>query len=553
MLKDNPKNTRETSLDKIQEKLGRKLRAAIYVRVSTEKQKEKEASLKTQKEACIALCEEQGYEIVYIFEEAWTGTEYRSRPELTKLRDLARQRLIDVVIIYAFDRLARKQEHQAVIIDDLEYNKVKLECVTENFDDSATGQFMRSARAFVAEVENEKRRDRTQRGKLNRLKEGKLLGGNPPLYGYMWNEKRTVYLHNTIVIKVDEEGFEWSEYEVVKCCNRLCLQGYTIRGITKYLMAKGILTRGGKEVWYVSVIGNILTNPAYAGKAVTLQYKSSLVDGVRKTVRRSPEESFPLPEGVIPAIIDMATFEEVQRVLKSNKDGADRNNHIPQNSLLRGGYIKCGHCNGNMNVKNSSSRKLYGTDLTCYICSKKNRAFGECEGSTISTPKIDRIVWEKVTERVKQLSRTIKWVDEQMKKLQGTSPVKVDLPSIQIRLQKINKKISNLIAMSEKDLDEETLGEVNGQLVEASKQKKTLLEMQKGVKEKQVQWDDILKVLSEFRQWCIDTAGNVENASYDEKRRAIRALGVKVTIWRTDHNPRYEIEMTPPTIVSTMI
>src|SRR5713101_8285795 len=51
--------------------------AAIYCRVSTEKQKGKEASLKTQKEGSLELCKSQGYTVEphHIYVDAYTGTE----------------------------------------------------------------------------------------------------------------------------------------------------------------------------------------------------------------------------------------------------------------------------------------------------------------------------------------------------------------------------------------------------------------------------------------------------------------------------------------------
>src|SRR5260370_2614429 len=151
--------------------------AAIYCRVSTEKQKGKEASLKTQKEESLELCKSQGYTVEphHIYVDAYTGTEYLDRPALTELREAARRGEFDVVVIYAFDRLSRNQIQQAVILDFLDRHNISLECVTENFDDSATGQFMRSARAFAAQLEHEKIRERTEMGSQVKLKNGQII------------------------------------------------------------------------------------------------------------------------------------------------------------------------------------------------------------------------------------------------------------------------------------------------------------------------------------------------------------------------------------------
>jgi site-specific DNA recombinase len=152
-------------------------RAAIYIRVSTDKQEENGTSLETQEAKCLEYCTTHKYRVSqkHIYRDVWTGTEYLERPELTRLREDARNGLFDIVVIYAFDRLARKQVHQAVIIEDLRRCEINIESVTENFDDSAVGQFLRNAAAFAAELEHEKIRERTQRGRLQKLRNGKLL------------------------------------------------------------------------------------------------------------------------------------------------------------------------------------------------------------------------------------------------------------------------------------------------------------------------------------------------------------------------------------------
>ena len=85
-------------------------RAAIYARVSTDKQEEEGTSLVTQVQKCLECCWRKGYVVaeIHIYREVWTGAEYRERPLLSKLREAARNREFDVVVFYAFDRLSRK-------------------------------------------------------------------------------------------------------------------------------------------------------------------------------------------------------------------------------------------------------------------------------------------------------------------------------------------------------------------------------------------------------------------------------------------------------------
>src|SRR2546421_12636250 len=87
--------------------------AALYARVSTTEQADKGYSLPTQIDACQAMARQEGYTVPesYIFVDDYTGTTLH-RPQLTPLRDLVRQRLVQAVIVHDPDRLSRKLAHQ---------------------------------------------------------------------------------------------------------------------------------------------------------------------------------------------------------------------------------------------------------------------------------------------------------------------------------------------------------------------------------------------------------------------------------------------------------
>ena len=75
------------------------------------------------------------------------------------------------------DRLSRNQNHVGVLFDEVEQTSVQLQFVTENFEDTAIGRFILSARAVIGEVEREKIAERTMRGKAERAKNGKIAQG----------------------------------------------------------------------------------------------------------------------------------------------------------------------------------------------------------------------------------------------------------------------------------------------------------------------------------------------------------------------------------------
>src|SRR4051794_20163325 len=97
-----------------------RLRAAIYVRVSTGAQEEEGTSLGTQERACREYAAERGYVVdeAHVYREVHTGTELWERPELTRLRDHIKGGEVHAVVAYAVDRLARDPTHLGVIVSE---------------------------------------------------------------------------------------------------------------------------------------------------------------------------------------------------------------------------------------------------------------------------------------------------------------------------------------------------------------------------------------------------------------------------------------------------
>src|SRR5215213_7177011 len=157
-------------------------RVHIYTRVSSQAQ-EDNTSLGTQEAACRAWAAERSLPVASVAQDVWSGGD-RHRPALDDLLD----RLVpgDVVLCYALDRLSRSQVDTAIIIDRIEGAGASLALVTEDFEKSATGTFLRNAKAFAAELEREKIAERTQRGKRARVASGKPLTGLKAPFGYQW-------------------------------------------------------------------------------------------------------------------------------------------------------------------------------------------------------------------------------------------------------------------------------------------------------------------------------------------------------------------------------
>src|SRR5688500_5260423 len=168
-------------------------RAALYVRVSTGTQGEDGTSLETQEQRCRAYAAQRGYVVadVHFYREIHTGTELWQRPQLTTLREAIRRREVDVLIVYAIDRLARDPIHLGMIVSEAEHANVAVEFVSEPLDNSPEGQLIQIVKGYAAKLEHAKIIARSHRGRLARAQSGKLLPGWKALYGYRFNAERT--------------------------------------------------------------------------------------------------------------------------------------------------------------------------------------------------------------------------------------------------------------------------------------------------------------------------------------------------------------------------
>jgi DNA invertase Pin-like site-specific DNA recombinase len=95
------------------------MRAAIYARVSTERQ-ERQQTIGSQVSALRDWADNQGHALAeaHVFrDEGYSGSRL-DRPALDALRDAVRDATIDVVAVVSPDRLARKYAYQVLLMEE---------------------------------------------------------------------------------------------------------------------------------------------------------------------------------------------------------------------------------------------------------------------------------------------------------------------------------------------------------------------------------------------------------------------------------------------------
>ena len=356
-------------------------RALIYCRVSTEGQERDGSSLVTQEAACRSYAAAQGYVVLRSLSDSASGSSL-DRPGLSEVRRLVRAGEVDVVIAFSLDRLSRSQNHVGILDDECQRRGCRLEFATERFEDTPVGRFVRAARAFTDELEREKIRERTMRGKRQRATQGYLVQGTGRgIFGYDLsargtggNGRRTVNQRQASVVQ--RIFFEF-------------VNGASFQAIANSLNADGIETLLGwrqsesaasatKVRWHPLTIRRILMNPAYKGTTyfgrttVATQPDARTGKRKRRVLSRPAEEWIEIPNAT-PAIVTERVWDRAQELLAS-PPVRSRRGHAVYPYPLRG-HVRCANCEGPLSgsaLSGGSGR----SPIRYYTCRKRFAAEG---------------------------------------------------------------------------------------------------------------------------------------------------------------------------------
>jgi DNA invertase Pin-like site-specific DNA recombinase len=150
-------------------------RAAIYARVSPPEQ-----HVETQLYDLRQLAAQRGFEVVAEFtDNGVSGTKAR-RHGLDSLMADARKRKFSVVLVAAFDRVARSTKHFLQVMDEFDDLGIEFVSRRENVDTSGVmGRLFLTLIGSIAELEADLLKERIRAGMRRRRLEGLPLGRQP--------------------------------------------------------------------------------------------------------------------------------------------------------------------------------------------------------------------------------------------------------------------------------------------------------------------------------------------------------------------------------------
>ena len=149
-------------------------RAALYMRVSTVDQHPE-----TQLHDLRGLAAQRGFEVVNEYTDKISGAKAK-RPGLDQLLADARRGKFDVVMVWAFDRMARSVRHFLEVLDDLNHLEIEFVSFRENIDTGGPlGRALVVIIGAIAELERNLIIERVRAGMRRAKLEGRRIGREP--------------------------------------------------------------------------------------------------------------------------------------------------------------------------------------------------------------------------------------------------------------------------------------------------------------------------------------------------------------------------------------
>ncbi|MFW7357802.1 MAG: recombinase family protein [Brucella sp.] len=360
-------------------------RAALYLRVSTNRQVDNDLSIPDQRQQAVAFCKARGWDVAAEFVDAGLSGTDENRPELQRLLELATGggSPFDVVVVHSFSRFARDHFALEHAVRRLRKHGVRLVSITQDLGDDPMSVMVRQVFALFDEYQSKENAKHVLRAMKENARQGFWNGAAAP-YGYtvVAAEQRGAKTKKRLAI-------DPVEAEIVRLMFRLVTEGdggsgpLGVKAATSLLNERGHRTRGGAR-WGIGQLHKLLTSPTYKG-----EYRFNRK--VWKTKEDKPETE----QVVVPVdpIIEPSVFDAVQARLKA-RNPKSMPPRIVSGPILLTGLATCASCGGGMMLRTGKSgRYRYYTCATCAVQGKS-----ACKGRSVPMDRLDNLVTDRLAE-----------------------------------------------------------------------------------------------------------------------------------------------------------
>ncbi len=507
------------------------MRAAIYARVSTERQG-REQTIASQLTAIQIWIQAQNHSLdpKHIFtDEGYSGARL-DRPALDALRDAAADGAFDLLVVLSPDRLARKYAYQVLLLEELRRAGCDVIFLQHPISDDPNDQLLLQIQGAIAEYERALLGERFRRGKLQKARAGQWIGGKAP-YGYRYVLKQDGIPGHLVIDELEAEFvrmlYSW-----------LIDEQLTIRQILKRLNVGPWYPRSGKRPWSASVVHHILADPIYSGTAYANRYRFVPPKKPRTPAKphasenscrqpRPRDEWIPIP---VPAIIDQQIYELAQAQLARNATLSFRNN--TKYSYLLRCLLTCKTC----------GLAMYGTTYKAtgkqperryYECHGKDRILSArdtiCPQRPARGEELEAAVWAHVCELLRDPERLLlEWQHVAKLGLEGDTQQQAELQKLETQLKRLGRQEARLIdAYQAEVISLEELSQRRQQLSERRQAIQTQREQQARI------WHEAMqaqRTLADLETFCQRVQARLDGACFEEQQAILQLVIERIIV-----------------------
>lgn len=344
------------------------MKVAIYLRVSTVDQATKGNtnrdgfSIPAQREACRRKAKDLGATQVKEYADRGESARSAARPGLQQLlQDLCDKKKIEYVIVHKIDRLARNLHDDVMIGLAIKKGGAQLVSVTENIDDTPSGQLLHGIMAAIAEFYSRNLAAEALKGATEKAKQGGTPYQAPIGYANVTERINRREVHTVALDPVRAPLVRWAferyatgDYGQRQLCEALAKRGLRSR-IRKYSTVAP-LSLGG--------LNKMLMNRYYVGY---ITYMGMEYKGAHQPI-------------VTPSVFAAVQMVRLNHLVRDNK----HRHHFHYLSRL----LLCGRCGRHLCYTIHKNR--YGTPYGYYFC--LNRKDHLCDLVYVPVAKIEEAV-----------------------------------------------------------------------------------------------------------------------------------------------------------------
>jgi len=359
---------------------------ALYARVSTTKQAEKDLSIPDQLRQMREWCKARHYSIAVEYVEPGASATDDRRPVFQQMIGDAciSPPPFDAIIIHSLSRFFRDAIEFGIYERRLKKHGVIIISITQQTSDDPSGEMARRIFSLFDEYQSKENAKHTLRAMKENARQGFFNGSTPP-YGFSTVEVKEAGNKS----KKKRLMIDHTEAAIVRKIYDLYLNGYNGRslglvGIANHLNDMGVTMRG--KTWKITMISKLLSNRLYLG-----QYTFNRME--TKTRKVKPESEW--VEVSVEPILDQETFDLAQQ-RKFERSPQNVPPRVVNSPTLLTGLLKCGQCGAPMTLATGK-----GGSYRYYKCTTRiHHGKDACPTQNIRMEKLDSLVLEALAEKV---------------------------------------------------------------------------------------------------------------------------------------------------------